>query len=333
MKVSLHLEYLHLFGGLMYRNVGTGLLSSYRNQKKLLEKLKIPYDECFDGSADILQINLPWLSSLFAASQAKRKGKKVVMWAHTTMEDALQVFRFTKYLKKPLRRYLTYAYGQADRVFCPSSYTKALLLAYGLPEEKLLVLSNGVDTDTYCPNPILREGFRKEYGLQEVVIGTIGLVIPRKGTDTFIELAVLLPKQQFLWCGSTYSGLIAEKLPATLPKNVYFTGFIPDAVAALNAFDIFIFPSYEENQGMAILEAAAVGLPIIVRDLPVYRDWLFDAENCLKATDTASFEKAIKRILDDTTLRDRLIEGSFLLAKQESTDRLSERLLQVYADL
>lgn len=333
MKVSLHLEYLHLYGGRMYHNIGTGLLSSYRNQKRVLEQLGIPYDEHFDGSADILQINLPWFASLIAVKQARRKGKKVVMWAHTTMEDALQVFRFTKYLKKTLRWYLTYAYRQADQVFCPSTYTKSLLLAYGLPEEKLLVMSNGVDTSLYCKNPELRECFREEHNLKGVVIGTVGLVIPRKGVDTFLELAARFPEQQLLWCGAIYSGLIAEKLPATLPKNICFTGFVQDSIAALNAFDIFLFPSYEENQGMAILEAAAVGLPIIVRDLPVYRDWLFDSENCLKATDTASFEGAIKRILEDTALRKRLIKGSLLLAKQESTDRLAERIGQAYADL
>ena len=158
-------------------------------------------------------------------------------------------------------------------VFCPSSYTKSLLVAYGLPEEKLLAMSNGVDLKRFFVDEKRRQKARTQYQIKKFTVGTVGLVIPRKGIDTFLELAAQFPDFQFVWFGKIYSKMLAKPLPKNLPPNVFFSNYVEDIIAAYNAIDVFIFPSYEENQGMAILEAAAVGLPLLVRDLPVYRDW------------------------------------------------------------
>lgn len=333
MKICLYLEFYHFLGGIFYKKIGTGLLSSYRNQKRALQGLGINFVEKWDYSCDILQINTPWLKSLWLIKKARRLGKKVIIWSHVTVEDAREVFWFGPLVAPLLKKYLTFAYGLADLVFCPSEYTKSLLVAYGLPQEKLVVQSNGVDLKLFFKDEQKRAVYRKKYNCNGLVIGTVGLVIPRKGINTFLELAKKFPQHQFIWFGKIYSKLMVKPLPKDLPGNVKFTGYIDDICAAFNAVDIFIFPSYEENQGMVILEAAAVGLPILVRDLPVYQGWLKDGANCLKAKNDDEFKIYLNSLINDQNLKNRLSEGIKILAQKESIDFLNKKLFLTYQRL
>lgn len=333
MKICLYLEFLHFFNGFLYKNIGTGLLSSYENQKRSLQALNIDFTEKWDNSCDILQINTPWLRSLWLIRKARRQGKKVIIWAHVAAEEIPEVFRFGKLLFPLAKKYLAYAYGQADLVLCPSAYTKKLAIGWGLPEEKLVVQSNGVDRSVFYPDTAKRTRVREQYGCRGLVIGTVGLVIPRKGVDKFLKLAENYPAQQFLWFGKIYSKLLAKGLPKKLPGNVNFTGYVPDICAAFNALDIFVFLSTGENQGMVLLEAAAVGLPILVKELPAYAGWLKHNENCLIAKNDEEVARYLDQLLADENLRQRLGQGALALAQEEDIRTLNQKLLEVYQGL
>ncbi len=331
MKICLYLEFYHFWNGALFRNIGTGLLSSYRNQKVMLDYLGIPFTEKWDDSCDILQINTPWPKSLYLIKKAKRRGIPVIIWTHVTVEDAMQVFWFMPLVAPLFKKYLIYAYSQADLLLPPSEYTKSLLLAYGLPEEKIKIQSNGVDLKKNYEDTSKRISGRKKYELKNIAIGTVGQVIPRKGIDTFLLMANKFFSNQFIWFGNFFPKLLVESLPKNLPKNVKFTGYVDDMSQAYNSLDIFIFLSYEENQGMAILEAAAVGLPILVRDIPVYEGWLIHGENCLKAKNNEEFEMYLKQLIRDDGLRKKLGQNAKILAKRESIEVLSEKLKKEYA--
>jgi len=334
MKICLYLEFYHFLGGIFYKNIGTGLLSSYENQRRTLKSLGIEFTEKWDDSCDILQINTPWAKSLWLIRKARKQGKKVIIWAHVVAEEVPDVFRFGKLIFPIAKKYLAYAYDKADLVFCPSEYTKSLLMAnYGLQEEKLIVQSNGVDCSSFYPDFEKREKYRKQYKCQNLVIGTVGLVIPRKGVDKFVALAKNHPEQQFIWFGKIYSKLIAKGVPEEVPKNVKFTGYVDDICAAFNAIDIFIFLSSGENQGMVLLEAAAVGLPILVRYLPAYRGWLINNENCLIAENDKDINKYLDLLIKDSALRKRLSQGAKKLAEKEDIKTQNKKLLEIYRKL
>jgi len=328
MKVCLYLEFYHFLGGILFKNIGTGLLTSYKNQKMMLDYLGIPFTEKWDDSCDILQANTYGPKSLYLMKKAKRQGKKAIIWAHVTVEDSMQVFRFAPFIAPILKKYLTYAYGLADLVFCPSEYTKSLLIAYGLPEYKLVAQSNAVNLKHFYQDQKKRVSGRSRYQLTTITVGTTGLVIPRKGIDTFLLLAEKFKSNQFMWFGKIYSSLLVKPIPKNLPPNVRFTGYVNDINEVYNAMDIFIFPSYEENQGMVILEAAAVGLPILLRDIPAYKGWLVHGKNCLKAKNNEEFEKYLKQLIDNGKLREKLGANAKILAKNESIEILSKKLFR-----
>lgn len=333
MKICLYLEYLHFLGGLLYKNIGTGLLSSYDNQKAALKSLGLEFTEKWDNSCDILQINTPWLRSLWLIKKARRQGKKVIIWAHVAVEELPEVFRFGKLIYPLAKKYLTYAYGQADIVFCPTEYTKSLVIAYGLPAEKLIVQSNGIDRSFIYPSPEKRELYRKEYNCQDLTIGTVGLVIPRKGVDKFIALAKNLPEYKFLWFGKIYSKLLVKGLPKILPPNIKFAGYVADRCAAFNALDIFVFLSSGENEGMVLMEAAAAGLPILVKELPAYQGWLIHNENCLMAKNDQEVSDYLNLLIKDAPLRERLSQGAKKMAEKKDIKTLNKKLLAIYQGL
>jgi 1,2-diacylglycerol-3-alpha-glucose alpha-1,2-glucosyltransferase len=159
------------------------------------------------------------------------------------------------------------------------------------------------------------------------------LVIPRKGIDTFLAVAEKFMKNQFVWFGKIYSGFLVKPSPKNFSTNVKFTGHIDSVNEAYNAMDIFIFPSYEENQGMVILEAGAVGLPIIVRDIPVYNGWLIHGKNCMKAKTNEEFEKYVKILIEDKKIREELGKNAKELAGENGIDALSKSLEQTYRAL
>lgn len=317
----------------MFKNIGTGLLSSYKNQKKILETLHIEYTELWDDSCDILQINTPWLWSLYLIKKARRQNKKVIIWSHVTAEDIRGVWRFSHILSPLAKKYLTYAYNLADVIFSPSEYTKTLLVAYGIAPDKIVVMSNGVDTHKFAFDKDKREIARQKYNMNGLSVGTVGLAVPRKGINSFLSLANAYSQNSFVWFGKIYSSMVVESLPKELPANVEFTGYVDDIIGAFSAIDIFVFLSFEENQGMVILEAASIGLPIIVRDIPVYNGWLVHGENCLKAKTEGEFALCLKNLLEDTSLRDRLKTNAKILAEKNSLEELGRQTLQVYENL
>ncbi|MFA6171249.1 MAG: glycosyltransferase family 4 protein [Patescibacteria group bacterium] len=331
MKICLYLEFKNFLGGLFYKKIGTGLLSSYKNQEDMLKHLAIPFSGRWDPSCDILQINTPWFKSIYLMKRAKKLNKKIIVWAHVSPEDAKHVFRINRFIYPAIKKYLVYAYNLADVILCPSEYTKKLMIAHGLPEKKLIVQSNGVDLAKFYKSEEKRKAGRQLFGLDgRLAVGTVGLIIPRKGTDTFLKLAEGFKENKFIWIGKKYNRLMVKSLPGELPANVNFTGFIDDILAGFNALDIFLFPSYEENEGMVILEAAALGLPILVRDIPVYEGWLKHGENCLKAKNDNEFSKYLNELLRDEDLRKKLGIGALALAQSKSKSVLALKLKEVY---
>jgi 1,2-diacylglycerol-3-alpha-glucose alpha-1,2-glucosyltransferase len=335
MKVCIAATFYRAFGG--SDGIRGGLIAAIENQKRILDILDIPYTDDPKDSWDVLMVNIPWPTTMRLARRAKKQGRKVIMWAHVSAEDLFQsvrLFQYAPWLKPIVWDYLVRAYAVGDVILCPSHYTKRVMRSFGLSEEKLIVQSNGVDTGRFYPDPPRRAAYRAKLALSGKIVGTVGLVLAhRKGVDTFLDLGRAFPHDQFLWFGKMFNPILVQPPSSERSSNVHFTGFVDDILGALNSLDIFVFPSREENQGMAILEAAAVGLPILVRDLPAYEGWLVHDRNCLIAKEEAEFEQYLRLLLADDALRARLAVGARSLAQRESLEAQTKRMRDIYDDL
>ena len=86
---------------------------------------------------------------------------------------------------------------------------------------------------------------------------------------------------------------------AAAPANLHFPGFVSQADLrdAYCGADLFCFCSEEETEGIVVLEALACGVPVLVRDIPVYAGWLRDGENVYKAAAPADWLRLAGAIL------------------------------------
>jgi glycosyltransferase involved in cell wall biosynthesis len=143
---------------------------------------------------------------------------------------------------------------------------------------------------------------------------------------------------KFIWFGNVFSSVLVSnrelnEAVAKKPDNVIFAGYVDDILAAYSAGDIFFFPSLAETQGIVILEAWAMGRPVLIRDLPVFRGWANDGENCLKAKDNDDFKEKLRLLIEDEGLRKKLVRGGMNTAKEHSMENVGAQLKKVYEEV
>lgn len=329
MRVCLYLE-----GNKVLSRSGIGV--ALERQKKALDKAGVSYTTDPRGDYDIIHINTILPKSLFYAKRARSRGKRVIMHAHTLEEDTRNSFTFSTTFSPIFRRYLKYFYGHADRILCPSEYAKRMLREYGL-QQPITAVSNGIDLERFKPSEEKRAAYRERYGLEGLVPFSVGHVFARKGVEAFVDVAREFDNR-FVWFGNIFKGSMVrdgglKRALETKPDNVLFTGYVDDIVAAYCAGDVFFFPSLAETQGIVILEAWAMGNPVLIRDLPVFQDWTRHGEDCLRAKDEKELREFLRRLLADEGLRKRLAEEGFKAVQEHSLEKVGLELKRVYEEV
>jgi len=284
---------------------------------------------------DLAHLNVIGPGSLAVARHAKRNDIPLVLHAHVTREDFGESFRYSEQLAGPLGVYLRWFYSQADLVLTPSEYTKGLLQSYPVTAP-IEPVSNGVDVGRLTGYEDLRDDYRDRYDLDGMVVFAVGNVFERKGLSTFGRMAQRTD-YDFVWFGPYDTGPQASKAvkrwTGNPPENLTFTGWIDDIRGAYGAGDVYLFPTKNENQGIAVLEAMATGKAVVLRDIPVFEEFFTDGQDCLKAATEEEFEASLHRLAEDHDLRERLGENARETAREHSLDRLGERLSTIYRDL
>jgi glycosyltransferase involved in cell wall biosynthesis len=200
-----------------------------------------------------------------------------------------------------------------------------------VPSERIAIVPYGIlpFDRPVTPRPDTRlSPERAAHGGQRFRVAAVGRINARKGQIDLIEAATALVARHAIECdliGHPPDDPILksriEAIRTRYPDLILSEGEWPrnTALARLAQADAFCLPSHDESYGLAALEAASIGLPVILADLPVYAQvgWV-DRENCLltRAGDCASIGAAIEALIDDPDLRQNLIEGGHRLAAE-----------------
>lgn len=332
MKVLLYFE-----GEKLLEKSGIG--RALAHQKRALSYVGIDYTlDPQETDYDILHINTYGINSMNMISKARRQGKKVIYHAHSTEEDFRNSFIGSNQLSPLYKKYLIYLYSRADQLITPTPYSKALLESYGL-KLPIHAVSNGIDLAKYQPDPMKEAEFRGYFGLRpyQKVIISVGLYFERKGLVDFVEIAKSFPEYTFIWFGHTPMYTIPKAIRDIVkgdhPANVLFPGYIKGDIieGAYSGADLFFFPSYEETEGIVVLEALASKQNVLVRDIPVYDGWLANRENCYTGKSNDEFIALIDGIVKGT-LPD-LSEKGYQTAQSKSIEHIGEELKQIYEEL
>lgn len=326
MKVLLYLE-----GKTVLQKSGIG--RALHHQMNALDLAGIPYTTDLLGDYDVIHINTYGPKSLLLLHSAKRRGKKVILHGHSTKEDFQNSFIGSNLLAPLVGKVLTHMYQKADFVITPSEYSKKLIQSYGVTTP-IVAVSNGIDLHKYQPDARKEQVFREHFGIEEgqPVVVCAGLYFRRKGIEDFVKVAEKMPHVRFIWLGSINKWLIPSYIRKIVngnhPANVSFPGYFKGAVfqGAMSGASAFFFPSYEETEGIVVLEALASRQHVVVRDIPVYDGWL-DSSSVEMGKTVEDFVASIQAILDKKVDKR---EAGYAVAQSRSMDQVSDQLVNAY---
>jgi glycosyltransferase involved in cell wall biosynthesis len=191
-------------------------------------------------------------------------------------------------------------------VFCPSAYLRDVAVGWGLDPGRSSVLPNPVPDPPSLPD---RAGLREELGLEGKVLVFAGRLGPQKDVDTLLEALVRVPEVTLAIAGDGPERRVLERRAGELGLDgrVCFLGSVPrDTVLRLfGAADACVLPSAWENFPHTVVEALAVGCPVIATAVGGVPEVVVDGENGLlvPARDAQALAAAIARFFSDDGLR------------------------------
>ena len=174
-----------------------------------------------------------------------------------------------------------FIYNRIDRIFAISEYVKTnMITTTPIKDKQIEVLYNGVNLEHFNPTLYNNNEERLKYFINPniILIGMVGRITPLKGHHEFINAAITIKKilnnnVKFILVGNAglpeqdyYNQVKDYALNKLGEDNIIFTGFTNDIPKFLSMIDILIFPSYEESFGNVVIEAMAMGVPVVASD-------------------------------------------------------------------
>jgi glycosyltransferase involved in cell wall biosynthesis len=294
---------------------------------------------------DLIHIQTPFLAHYAGIAAGRAHYKPVLATYHTLFEEYLHHYAPylpAEWLRGLARRLSRSQCNDLDAVIVPSIAMGERLAAYGV-QVPSHVLPTGIPLARFSVGDGAR--FRLQHGIapDQPVALFVGRVAFEKNIDFLLEsLAIArreLPDVILLITGEGPATAHLKRLAADLglAEAVRFLGYLdrqrelPDCYAAADAF---VFASRTETQGLVLLEAMAMGLPVVGLAAMGTRDILEPRQGCLvPADDPEDFARALLRLLQDPTLRGQLSEAARCFPREWSDDRQAERLLGLYREL
>jgi len=245
------------------------------------------------------------------------------------------------------------ALRRLDRVICVSGDLKKICRGYGVPENILRVVPNGVDIEDFTvtdkTTPPRSLGIDGE---GRVILITVGRLVPKKGVDRFIadilpELVERDPRLLYLVVGDgplreKIEGIIAEK---GLEKHVRMMGNVGmddgSLTALYGAADIFVMPNALvegdiEGFGIVAIEGGAAGLPVVAARLQGIKEAIADGQNgiLLEWNDRRAFIDTIADLAADPEKRKKLgARAREYVKKHYSWETIADRYREIFSRL
>jgi len=261
----------------------------------------------------------------------------VTVHASEILDDRVTWRRRIKGYLKPWRQA---ALEKANGIFPVSGYSAGLVMDLGIEENRIQVITNGVDPARFKPVTAYKSGDGQKTLL------TVARLDLHKGHDRVLEALAILKEEGF----RPHYNIVGEGEEETrlrilannlgLERQVTFTGFIPDSQLPdiYAACDIFIMASRQipgrldlvEGFGISLLEASASGLPVVAGRSGGVADAVIDGETgvLVDPDDPQNIAHALKLLLRDNEFARQLGEkGRHWSETQMTWERAAERLL------
>ncbi len=246
----------------------------------------------------------------------------------------IKVFR-TRHLLTPIGG--PYVYGRlTDRVLTVSDGVRQYLISAGVPAGQIIAVPTGINLKHFDPARKDLVDMRARFNIprQAFVIGIIAVLRKAKGHRFLLQaikrLASEFPQIKLLIAGTgpqelNISSLIKE---LDLEKHVMMLGYQDDVPSLLKALDVFVLPAQEEALGTALVEATAMGVPVIATRIGGIPEVVGEAGLLFESEDVEDLVNQLRTLIRSPALAARMRTQGMARARALYDENLMVRRIE-----
>ena len=308
-------------------------------------ELKAVAERVIEKGVDLVHIQTPFFAHYAGVDLARRHGLPCIATYHTLFEEYL--FHYVPFAPKERMRALARWFSRRqcnalDAVVVPSSAMRNTLRAYGV-ERDIRIIPTGIPLANFSDGDGGR--FRQTHGFAADVplLLFVGRVAYEKNIDFLLRMhAEVLrrrPDAVLLICGEgpALSSLKRKAADLGIATSVRFLGYLdretelPDCYRAA---DLFVFASRTETQGLVLLEAMAMGTPVVSTAVMGTIDIVGPEQGAIAvAEEETAFADAIESLLKDRIRHAQLAADARNFAQSWSDASTAKRMVEMYEEL
>lgn len=294
------------------------------------------------GSFDLVHVQTPFLAHYAGVGLARARGVPVVATYHTLFEEYL--FHYVPLVPRELMRVIARRISRSqcdalDAVVVPSTAMRETLERYGV-RARIEIVPTGIPLAGFAGGDGAR--FRAAHGIppSRPLLLYVGRVAFEKNIDFLLRALVEVRREiadaLLVVCGEGPARARLARLAHALGLDaaVQFVGYLDRATElpdCYRAADAFVFASRTETQGLVLLEAMALGVPVVSTAVMGTRDVVGPARGALVAADDEhDFAGKVVGLLRDPALRARLSAEGREYVRTWSAAALAERMEAFY---
>lgn len=236
-----------------------------------------------------------------------------------------------------LKNWTKFSVLNADHIITISSFSKKdIVTQYNIKPEKITVAYPGYNRDVFYPSSKL-----SKYGSYIIYIGTVQ---PRKNLIRLMEAVSRIEGLNLLIVGKTkgggkqgwmYEETLKTPMSFDIEERVKFLGFVPteELVDLIRGAQAFVQPSLYEGFGIPVVEAMACGCPVLVSNVSSLPEVVGGAGLTFDPYSIDQIEQAIRVIISDKKLRQKLSKASLIQSQKFSYDKMAKTILKSFEQL
>ncbi len=293
---------------------------------------------------DVLHIQTPFVAHRVGVKLSRRLNIPRIATYHTFFEEYL--FHYIPLLPRTSLRATARLFSRRqcnnlDGVVVPSRAMWNTLLDYGV-KTPMRIIPTGTPPDLLQEGDGTRFRLQHDIPLERPTLVHVGRVAFEKNIDFIFHVVQTLKRQYpnilliIAGEGPARRHLVELGAQLTLTANLLFVGYLPRGTALADCYragDAFVFASRTETQGLVLLEAMSLGVPVVSTAVMGTRDILQAGCGALVAAETVEdFAAKVHQVLQDRQLRRRLAAEGPAYARQWRPAGLAQRLADFYQE-
>ncbi|MCS7192032.1 MAG: glycosyltransferase family 4 protein [Armatimonadetes bacterium] len=247
-----------------------------------------------------------------AWERSVRKG-----WTQDSFEDFQR--KRQSWQAEFFRRIRSWYVRQAQKVIVPSRYLRLIVVNWGVPEERCVVIYNAVEVS---PDPTKAPELPQSFRNGQLRVITVGRLVPWKGVDKVIQAIAMIPGCTLTVVGDgpcrTEWEALAQRLG--IAERVWFTGALtaPALHGLMSHHDVFVLASTYEGLPHIVVEAMLLNLPVIAAPVGGTVEVVQDnATGLLIPPEPKAIASALSRLIADPDERSRLASAGQTFALKQ----------------